>query len=105
MGSQNLTNCCIAAIARFTATTLHSPPMPRLAFGAFCLAIHSFGYLAKAADVSIFQNLSRSCGPANPTDQHAPPPDPAGRTIAGNPDGVSGPFDILEGNVTGIQGT
>jgi len=51
MASQKLTNCCVAAIALVTAaylSTPHSSTIARLAFGAFCLAIHSFCFLAKA---------------------------------------------------------
>jgi hypothetical protein len=43
MASQKLTNCCVAAIALVTAaylSTPHSSTIARLAFGAFCLAIH-----------------------------------------------------------------
>jgi two-component system sensor histidine kinase BaeS len=52
MASQKLTNCCVAAIALVTAAYLctpHSSTISRLAFGAFCLAIHSFCFLAKAS--------------------------------------------------------
>jgi hypothetical protein len=52
MASQKLTNCCVAAIALVTAaylSTPHSSTIARLAFGAFCLAIHSFCFLAKAS--------------------------------------------------------
>jgi hypothetical protein len=52
MASQKLTNCCVAAIALVTAaylSTPHSSTIARLAFGAFCLAIRSFCFLAKAA--------------------------------------------------------
>jgi hypothetical protein len=45
MASQKFTNCCVAAIALVTAayiSTPHSSTIARLAFGAFCLAIHSF---------------------------------------------------------------
>jgi hypothetical protein len=52
MASQKLTNCCVAAIALVTAaylSTPHSSPIARLAFGAFCLAIHAFCFLAKAS--------------------------------------------------------
>jgi hypothetical protein len=51
MASQKLTNCCVAAIALVTAaylSTPHSSTIARLAFGAFCLAIHFFCFLAKA---------------------------------------------------------
>jgi hypothetical protein len=50
MASQKLTNCCVAAIALVTAaylSTPHSSTMARLAFGAFCLAIHYFSFLRK----------------------------------------------------------
>jgi hypothetical protein len=49
--SQKLINCCVAAIALVTASypsTPHSSTIARLAFGAFCLAIHLFCFLAKA---------------------------------------------------------
>jgi protein-tyrosine phosphatase len=52
MASQKLTNCCVAAIALVTAaypSTPHSSAIARLAFGAFCLAIHSFCFLGKAS--------------------------------------------------------
>jgi hypothetical protein len=52
MASQKLTNCCVAAIALVTAAYLitpHSSTIARLAFGAFCLAIHSSCFLAKAS--------------------------------------------------------
>ena len=52
MASQKLTNCCVAAIALVTAaylSTPHSSTIARLAFGAFCLAIHSFYFLAKVS--------------------------------------------------------
>jgi ABC-type transport system involved in multi-copper enzyme maturation permease subunit len=52
MASQKLTNCCVAAIALVTAaylSTPHSSTIARLTFGAFCLAIHSFCFLAKAS--------------------------------------------------------
>jgi hypothetical protein len=42
MASQKLTNCCVAAMALVTAATI-----ARLAFGAFCLAIHSLAFLRK----------------------------------------------------------
>jgi hypothetical protein len=48
MASQKLTNCCVAAIALVTAaylSTPHSSTIARLAFGAFCLAIHSLAFL------------------------------------------------------------
>jgi hypothetical protein len=54
MASQKLTNCCVAAIALVTAaypSTPHSSTIARLAFGAFCLAIHFFCFLAKASKV------------------------------------------------------
>jgi ABC-type transport system involved in multi-copper enzyme maturation permease subunit len=53
MASQKLTNCCVAAIALVTAAYLSTPrssTIARLAFGAFCLAIHSFCFLAKASN-------------------------------------------------------
>jgi ABC-type transport system involved in multi-copper enzyme maturation permease subunit len=56
MASQKLTNCCVAAIALVTAaylSTPHSSTIARLAFGAFCLAIHSFCFLAKASKISL----------------------------------------------------
>jgi hypothetical protein len=43
MASQKLTNGCVAAMALVTAahlSTPHSSTIARLAFGAFCLAIH-----------------------------------------------------------------
>jgi tetratricopeptide (TPR) repeat protein len=52
MASQKLTNCSVAAIVLVTAaylSTPHSSTIARLAFGAFCLAIHSFCFLAKAS--------------------------------------------------------
>jgi len=52
MSSQKLTNCCVAAIALVTAaylSTPHSSTIARLAFGAFCLAIPSYCFLAKAS--------------------------------------------------------
>jgi hypothetical protein len=52
MASQKLANCCVAAIALVTAaylSTPHSSTIARLAFGAFCLAIHAFCFLAKAS--------------------------------------------------------
>jgi hypothetical protein len=52
MASQKLTNCCVAAIALVTAaylSTPHSSTIARLAFGASCLAIHSFCFLAKGS--------------------------------------------------------
>jgi ABC-type transport system involved in multi-copper enzyme maturation permease subunit len=55
MASQKLTNCCVAAIALVTAaylSTPHSSTIARLAFGAFCLAIHSFCFLAKASTLT-----------------------------------------------------
>jgi hypothetical protein len=51
MASQKLTNCCVAAMALVTAaylSTPHSSTIARLAFGAFCFAIHSFCFLAKS---------------------------------------------------------
>jgi hypothetical protein len=54
MASQKLTNCCVTAIALVTAaylSTPHSSTIARLAFGAFCLAIHSFCFLAKASSL------------------------------------------------------
>jgi hypothetical protein len=56
MASQKLTNCCVAAIALVTAaylSTPHSSTIAHLAFGAFCLAIHSFCFLAKASKISL----------------------------------------------------
>jgi ABC-type transport system involved in multi-copper enzyme maturation permease subunit len=56
MASQKLTNCCVAAIALVTAayiSTPHSSTIARLAFGAFCLAIHSFCFLAKASNLML----------------------------------------------------
>jgi hypothetical protein len=50
MASQKLTNCCVAAIALVTAAYLSTPrssTIARLAFGAFCLAIHSLAFLRK----------------------------------------------------------
>jgi hypothetical protein len=50
MASQKLTNCCVAAMALVTAaylSTPHSSTIARLAFGAFCLAIHSLAFLRK----------------------------------------------------------
>jgi hypothetical protein len=44
MASQKLTNCCVAAMALVTAAYLGTPhfsTIARLAFGTFCLAIHS----------------------------------------------------------------
>jgi hypothetical protein len=52
MVSQKLTNCWVAAIALVTAaylSTPHSSTIARLAFGALCLAIRSFCFLAKAS--------------------------------------------------------
>jgi hypothetical protein len=52
MASQKLTNCCVAAIALVTAAYLSTPrssTIARLAFGAFCLAIYFFCFLAKAS--------------------------------------------------------
>jgi hypothetical protein len=52
MASQKLTNYCLAAIALVTAAYLSTHPssaIARLAFGAFCLAIRSFCFLAKAS--------------------------------------------------------
>jgi hypothetical protein len=59
MASQKLTNCGVAAIALVTAAYLgtpHSSTIARLAFGAFCLAIHPSCFLAKASipDYSFF---------------------------------------------------
>jgi hypothetical protein len=57
MASQKFTNCCVAAIALVTAeylSTPHSATIARLAFGAFCLAIHSFCFLAKASKFPVF---------------------------------------------------
>jgi ABC-type transport system involved in multi-copper enzyme maturation permease subunit len=51
MASQKLTNCCVAAIALVTAAYLSTPQsstIARLAFGVFCLAIHSFCFPSKA---------------------------------------------------------
>jgi hypothetical protein len=56
MASQKLTNCCVAAIAFVTAAYLctpHSSTIARLAFDAFCLAIHSSCFLAKASIMSV----------------------------------------------------
>jgi uncharacterized protein with WD repeat len=50
MASQKFTNCVVAAIALVTAaylSTPHSSTIARLAFGAFCLAIHFFAFLRK----------------------------------------------------------
>jgi hypothetical protein len=44
MASQKLTDCCVAAMALVTAAYLgtpHSSTIARLAFGVFCLAMHS----------------------------------------------------------------
>jgi hypothetical protein len=52
MASQRLTNCGVAAMALVTAayrSTPQSSTIARLAFGAFCLAIHSSCFLAKAS--------------------------------------------------------
>jgi hypothetical protein len=52
--SQKLTNGCVAAMALVTAaylSTFHSSTMARLAFGAFSLAFHSFGFPAKASNM------------------------------------------------------
>jgi ABC-type transport system involved in multi-copper enzyme maturation permease subunit len=55
MALQKLANCCVAAIALVTAaylSTPHSSTIARLAFGAFCLAIHSFCFFVKASKMS-----------------------------------------------------
>jgi hypothetical protein len=60
MASQKLTNCCVAAMALVTAaylSTPHSSTIARLAFGAFCLAIHSFCFLAKESPLPAKQQI------------------------------------------------
>jgi hypothetical protein len=52
MASQQLTNCCVAAIALVTAaylSTPHSTTIARLAFGVFLLSHSLLGFLAKAS--------------------------------------------------------
>jgi hypothetical protein len=60
MASQKLTNCCVAAMALVTAaylSTPHSSTIARLASGAFCLAILTFCFLAKASKMSFLRKV------------------------------------------------
>jgi hypothetical protein len=56
MASQKLTNCRVAAIALVIAAHLSTPhfsTIARLAFGTFCLAIHSSCFPAKASFLNV----------------------------------------------------
>jgi hypothetical protein len=62
MASQKLTNCCVAAIALVIAvylSTPHSSTIARLAFGAFCLAIHYLAFLRKHHLMSFCESIKR----------------------------------------------
>jgi hypothetical protein len=76
MASQKLTNCCVAAIALVTAaylSTPHSSTIARLAFGAFCLAIHSLAFLRKHHRLDSQQNrLGNDLFPS-PSKKNGPP--------------------------------